>query len=263
VLANIFQKENFQTLFKGVIMLSYVTTFKSGNDYTTDDVIALANQVKKNLSIPHEFICYSDTPIYSDLVTTIDLKNHFPGDWYQLEAWKHTGATIISDLNILITGNIDELAKIAKDCAEDEIYMCRPQIKKIRDLGHWASKVVVFNGDWSFVYRKPITSSKWVFMQISSTIKDSNNFVNILQDEVDGIYSFNYLPQHNVKPDDAKIIFFNKRPLLSACKLQWVKDIYNEIILHSSKHVSDETDQPEDQPEDQTPSCSAESNEYM
>jgi len=246
-------------------MLNYVTTFKADSEYTIDDVITLAKQVRKNLSVPHEFICYSDTPIYSDFVTTIDLRSHFPGDWYQLEAWRHIGCIIMTDLNILVTGSLDKLAEIAEDCAEDEIYMCRPQNKKMLEMGYWANKITIFNGDWSFVYKNPIANFKWVSMQVSSTIKDKNRFVNILQDEVDGIYSFNHLPQRNVKPDDAKVIFFNNRMRLNTCKLKWVKELKDEIIVHSSKHVPDETDHPEDSQseEDNSTSHSTKSDEHM
>ena len=102
-------------------------------------------------------------------------------------------------------------------------------------------------------------------MQISSAIKDSRRHVSIIQDKIDGIYSFGHLQSFKKKPKNTKIIFFNKRFRLNACELEWIKKERDEIIIHSSEHVPDKDDQSEDlqQEKDKTISRSIESDERL
>jgi hypothetical protein len=68
--------------------------------------------VARNLSIPHEFVCLTNVNI--DGVHTIPLRHRWPGWWSKIElfgpALRSADRVMYLDLDVLITGSLDEMA---------------------------------------------------------------------------------------------------------------------------------------------------------
>ena len=186
-------------------IVSFVTSLKSG-DYTVADVISLASQVRSNLTVPYEFICYTDIPIGDPSIVEASYR-------HSLSAWERQGPAIMTDLNMRIVGNIDKLAEMALSCTKDEIYLCRPWNKKMSAMGHWANRIVIYNGDWSWM-SKEVKTDKWISVHISEQLK--NHRVKIIQDKFPRIRSHVHDDLSN-----ASIIVFNNRFKAS----RWTKDV--------------------------------------
>jgi len=246
-------------------MLNFVTILRSGGDYSPTDVIALAAQVRKNLTISHEFVCYTDTPINNDLVVELELKNPWPSSWAVLEMWKHVGTTIVTGLDTIVVDNIDRLGELATTCPDDEIYLCRPRNKRMLKMGFWANGITVFNGDWSWIlnnfdHREAIKKWRWEQMYMSNEIKNAKKRVHIVQDNIDGWYSYKVLlktGKSSKKPKDATIVTFAGKPRPSTCTEKWVMDAYNTHEtwnftipfeeLHNAKYNGEEPEDQEDE----------------
>ena len=85
--------------------------------YTPDYVEKLYNSLKRNCTIPFEFICYSDNPnVKADVVIPLKHFNNIKRHWYKLAffspnfAYQKPGdEIIIMDIDQIITGNVDDM----------------------------------------------------------------------------------------------------------------------------------------------------------
>lgn len=90
--------------------------YRSGGPYGPDDVRILRNQVQRNLTVPHEFVCISDETVAG--VSCIPMAYGLPGKWSKMELWRPyipwTGSRILYlDLDAVIQNHIDSLIKKA------------------------------------------------------------------------------------------------------------------------------------------------------
>lgn len=91
--------------------LTVACVLKSGGEYKPEHVLALRAGVARHLSLPHRFVCLTDTPITD--VNCILLHHDWPRWWPKLELWRPgvlTGPVLYIDLDTLIVGPIDDLA---------------------------------------------------------------------------------------------------------------------------------------------------------
>lgn len=82
-----------------------------GRCYTAEWVTRLQAMVAKNLSRPHRFVCLTDLDEI-DGVEVIKLRYALPGWWSKLEMFglDVQGKCVYLDLDVLITGSLDEIA---------------------------------------------------------------------------------------------------------------------------------------------------------
>ena len=100
----------------GDIMLKICTVYHKGF-YTPDYVSKLYRSLKRNSSIPFEFVCLSDTKdIEADVVLPYNHHDKIKKHWHKLKffsphfAYQKPGDDIIvMDIDQVITGNVDEL----------------------------------------------------------------------------------------------------------------------------------------------------------
>lgn len=107
--------EPFRALLKGG--LTVLCVLKSGGDYDAKYVRILRDGVKRNLTIPHRFVCLSDVDVPCE---RIPLKHGWPGWWSKLEVFRPdviSGPTLYVDLDTIITGPLDPVATIPYDFA--------------------------------------------------------------------------------------------------------------------------------------------------
>jgi hypothetical protein len=97
--------------------LTVLCVLKSGGDYDAEYVRKLRDGVKRNLTIPHRFVCLSDVPVPCE---RIPLKHGWPGWWSKIEVFRPdviTGPTLYLDLDTIITGKLDPVMSIPYDFA--------------------------------------------------------------------------------------------------------------------------------------------------
>ena len=80
-----------------------------GDKYPRHFVEDLKDSVANNLSVPHQFVCYTDNPEFG-----YDRPVKYPflrGVWHKLALLENTGDSLFFDLDIKINSNIDFLCE--------------------------------------------------------------------------------------------------------------------------------------------------------
>ena len=96
-------------------MLKICTVYFDGF-YTPDYVSKLYRSLKRNSTIPFEFVCISDTDVEADVVLPYNHQSNIKKHWHKLKYFSPQFANqkpgdeiIIMDIDQVITGNVDEL----------------------------------------------------------------------------------------------------------------------------------------------------------
>lgn len=104
-----------------------IACVKWGNKYTPDYVNILYNSVKRNLTTPFKFACFTENPAgLLPEIQILKLSNSLQithashqGWWYKIELFAPnnglTGRVFYLDLDTAVTGNIDGLVNVTKD----------------------------------------------------------------------------------------------------------------------------------------------------
>jgi len=98
-------------------MLDVVCVLRQGGKvgYTAEWVDKLHRGVKRNLTIPHRFVCLSDCEVNCE---RIELDSGDYGFWSKMQLFKpgvFTGPTLYIDLDTVICNNIDQVVKNIQD----------------------------------------------------------------------------------------------------------------------------------------------------
>jgi hypothetical protein len=100
-------------------MLTVACVYRSGGKYySTRYVERLRAMVERNLSLPHRFVCLTnetDVPC-----RRIPLVTDWPSYWSKIELFRprlFKGPVLYFDLDTVIHGNIDDLARLASESA--------------------------------------------------------------------------------------------------------------------------------------------------
>jgi hypothetical protein len=96
--------------------MNYVVCLKYGNKYSAEYVNKLYSMVKRNLTVPFEFVCYTEdsSDIDSDIrVEPIQIIPGVSGWWYKPMFFNPNlglkGTILFFDLDVIIFNNIDNL----------------------------------------------------------------------------------------------------------------------------------------------------------
>lgn len=99
----------------GVNVLKICTVYFKGF-YTPDYVSKLYRSLKRNSTVPFEFICLSDTDVEADLVLPYNHHSRIKKHWHKLKFFspqfggqKPGDDIIIMDIDQVITNNVDDL----------------------------------------------------------------------------------------------------------------------------------------------------------
>lgn len=214
-------------------MITVASVFKSGDEYDAAYVERLAKAVHRNLGISHRFACLTDIPEEIKRVAGVDeaisLKQGWPTWWSKLELFGLSGPVLYFDLDTVLTGPIDGLAKW--------ILKSENQLMMIRDFYSAApsSGILGWNGDLKWVLECFITNyatgAVWrrrpsaVYLLskgeqfrgdqewLRSFLKRRQVSVTLAQDVAPGIYSYKvHLAGNGKLPTDARIICFHGHP---------------------------------------------------
>lgn len=91
-------------------MLTVACVFKTGGDYEPAHVAALRASVERNLTLPHDFVCLTDSRHVAG--HTLPLRHGWPGWWSKLELFdgRLGGDVVYLDLDTIAVGNMNGIA---------------------------------------------------------------------------------------------------------------------------------------------------------
>lgn len=94
-----------------------VACVKWGDLYGPDYVNKLQSMVKRNLRIPHRFVCFTDDPRFLNCETR-ELPKGLVGWWNKLYLFRYglfEDRMLFLDLDVVVTGSLDELVNVPSD----------------------------------------------------------------------------------------------------------------------------------------------------
>jgi hypothetical protein len=123
-------------------MINVACVLRSGGRYDATWVHRLRDGVARHLTLPHRFICLTDTPV--DCLS-VPLSTDWPGWWAKLEVFRLAGKVLYLDLDSVVVGSLDDIcAAPHKFTMVHEYY--RP---------HFAcSTAMAWDGDYSYIARE-------------------------------------------------------------------------------------------------------------
>lgn len=125
-------------------MLNVACVLKSGGEYKPEHVNRLAQEVARNLSLPHRFVCLSDLPGAGYEVAP--LEHGWPGWWSKIELFRpglFDGPVLYLDLDTSITGKIDGIVTGHRFTVLENFWT----------PGKIGSGLMAWEGDLSVIYR--------------------------------------------------------------------------------------------------------------
>jgi hypothetical protein len=103
-----------------------VLCVKWGDKYSADYVLKLRNMVQRHLTLEHEFVCITDSPVKG--VNCIPFVSDLPGWWSKIELFvpdRFPGQNLYLDLDVIITANINDLVRPGFWMRDDFSYSIR------------------------------------------------------------------------------------------------------------------------------------------
>jgi hypothetical protein len=109
--------------------------------YDAEWVYKLQRAVERNLSIPHQFICFSDIELDCEYVK---LEENFNGWWNKVQLFNpdfFLGETLYFDLDVVITKSLDELVTNLRS-SNASLFMCKePAGVANSSIMYWKSPI--------------------------------------------------------------------------------------------------------------------------
>jgi hypothetical protein len=225
-------------------MLKVLCVLKSGGQYRPKYVRVLRDAVKRRLKVEHEFICLTDIPKQFDFeCKTERLQNNLPGWWSKIEIFRHKGPCIFLDLDTLLLGSLDKLAKElmeydANTPALNHMYMLTPFNK-----GHkWASGVMAWSGDFTKIYKdiSLTIANKFRMDQkyIVAKLEEMDYTPTPIQDCIE-VLSYKHHCKDK-KPRKSCIVCFHGRPRPHQVTTGWVPDVWKIEVAKPKIEVQDD-----------------------
>lgn len=210
--------------------VTFVCVLKDGGDFLVDDVIRLSNSVKRNCSIPHQFVCLSDSKLIPKRIKSIPLIHNWPGWWSKIEVFRpdlfDTEYVCYLDLDTVITGSLDGLIQ-----GNINFSGLMPWKGVERKRNAICSGLMVWqNKKFTMIY------TNFTYAKHSRLFRGDQDYIsNILvkhsvphkhlQKFVKGIYSYKLDTNRKDLPSDAIIVVFHGTPRPRAClHLPWVQE---------------------------------------
>lgn len=192
--------------------------------YDNGYVNALANAIKKNTTLPYEFVCLTDsTDSFDESVhKVIPLRHALPGWWSKMELFNQPhfrGKTIVFiDLDTVIVGNIDFLID-----HHSTIFMALNDFYTLSNLG---SGLMVFRGEaFNHIYaefmRRPIHNIRNIptgDQTFIESIIGPHGFARIQSEFPNKVVSFKKHCRYGndftnlFLPEDARVVCFHGVP---------------------------------------------------
>jgi hypothetical protein len=199
-------------------MLNVVCVLKSGGDFDKDYVFALKEGVSKNLTLPHRFTCFTDTPIRG--VHNRLLTENLDGWFSKFEVFFQLGPSIYFDLDTVVVGSLEDLASLVVE-SYDKFFM----LEAFTVRRPWASGIMAWSGEWNWLvtYCKRYAGLYSTDQEcINKALSDHGKTPGTIVRKDHGIYSY----KHHCKEgllEDAKVVCFHGKPRPKDVRESWVK----------------------------------------
>lgn len=211
--------------------MDVICVLRSGGEYDASWVEKLQRGVARHLTIPHRFRCLSDVPV----ACGEPLKHDWPGWWSKIELFRPgviTGPTLYLDLDTVICGPLDNIAKLSYpfaalrnfhqpdfigsgvmwfrdgDAVPHSVFAKFAKMPQAYIAHHERVQAGSHLGDQAFIW---------------DTLKGQ---VPFLTDEFPGIKSYKYHAR-SFMPADTSIICFHGLPRLPQVKSPWITQHWN------------------------------------
>lgn len=214
--------------------------------YSAQDVILLRNQVVRNLTLPHEFVCVTDLNVDLPGIRRVALdRSRFPpGSRYPKlmlfheDAKETIGETILTlDLDTVVVGNLDEIAGRSEDLL---VLWRNPNFGIARRAFYNTSMMLHRAGTRTEIFHRfdpretpGMLAEKWGGTD-QAWVSHICSREEAYWDASHGVYGAgrlrDYNPElcHTVLPDNARIVFFpgRRHPGMAEviAKHPWIKD---------------------------------------
>lgn len=216
-------------------MLTVASVYVTGGSYDVAYVKRLAAAVQRNLTVPHRFVCLTNVPsqcLQSPAVHWIrQLRAAWPGWWSKMEIFKLLGPVLYFDLDTIITGSIDPLAKWIMQADDNTLLMLRDFYSRRQSSGilGWHSDMSLILRDFQDNYAAKASwhrGGRVISMRAKGTrFQGDQDWLRIFlknypqisvrfaQDVQPGLYSYKVDVQRTGGlPDDASIVCFHGLP---------------------------------------------------
>lgn len=208
-------------------LITVACVLRSGGIYDGTWVRKLQNGVRRNLSLPHRFVCLTDMPVDCEI---LPLRKNWRGWWSKLNLfYEFTGPTLYFDLDTVIVGSLDAIAAHPhRFTAAHEYY--RPHML--------CSTAMAWNGDYSFIAdvfaTSPNTNAHKYDHKIrprigdQAFIEDQLALHDVRFDTFRDLFGEHTIASYKVHrcedapPSDAAVVAFHGRPKPSELKTGWV-----------------------------------------
>jgi hypothetical protein len=193
-------------------MINVVCVLKESKLYNAEWVYKLERSIKRNLSLPYNFLCLSTIPLSCNYIL---LDNNTEGWWNKLQLFKPnllTNETIYFDLDVIISKPIDLLIKNLR--GQDKNFLMSLEPPNISN-----SSIMYWRGDFSELYIKYKENPEYYH-----TIYRKGLLVGdqaLISKNIDHDFINNYLPKNyiswckedsiNVDNNTGFLIFLSKK----------------------------------------------------
>lgn len=216
-------------------MLTVASVYVTGGCYDEAYVKRLAMAVQRNLTVPYRFVCLTDAPSESLQIPAIHwikrLRAGWPGWWAKMEIFRLRGPVLYFDLDTIITGSIDLLAKSIMQADDNTLLMLRDFYSKRESSGilGWHLDMSLILQDFRDNYAADASWHKGgrvISMRAKGTRFQGDQdwlriflrshpqiAVTMAQDVQPGLYSYKVdVQKAGGLPDDASIVCFHGEP---------------------------------------------------
>jgi hypothetical protein len=206
--------KQMEKVSNGTDVLTVLTVYRSGGQYTPEYVTRLRDGVKDHLTVPHRFVCMTDAPIEG--VECIPFELGLPGWWSKPEIFRPDlpfSRVLYLDLSCIVTGLLDDMAMQGGICITSDWYHGGPsQSVLLYNVGDFAAQWEAFKSD-------PVMWMGWGDQMIAPNFGDQVLVrelpvpeMSYWQDVLPGqLVSYKVHCQHGI-PADARLVKFHGQP---------------------------------------------------
>ena len=178
----------------------------------------LKREVAKHLTIPHQFKCLSDHDIEG--VETVSLSVDWDSWWPKLSLFSGVarGASLWLDLDVVITGSLDELVMRYMGCE-----LAMPANWAASGHGGCQSSVMLWNGDLTFPFdhfRYEIDAPRlWGDQEYLTELRD-RGLIDVTHTDEMYVKSYKYHCRQGL-PENCRVVVFHGLPNPADVREEW------------------------------------------